>query len=256
VAGTPYGGTPAHKQVAAELRRRILSGEYEPGSRIPSRSQIRAEFGVGATAALEAMRVLLAEGLVEGRSGSGTFVRSPTPVRLVRHWQATSPERMPWIVAIEGQPDMPAKWESESATWEAPADVAARLGIAAGDRVMRSEYLFRADGVPVMLVVSWEPYEITGGTPILLPERGPLAGQGVPVRMASIGLQVTRTEEDITARAALPDEAERLAVPRQSVLVLVERTYRTADRAVETATILVPAAGRRLRYELPVSPGK
>ena len=38
---------PKYAQVIAELQRRIESGEYPPGSLLPSEHQLSAEFGVG-----------------------------------------------------------------------------------------------------------------------------------------------------------------------------------------------------------------
>jgi GntR family transcriptional regulator len=43
-----------------------------------------------------------------------------------------------------------------------------------------------SDSEPVMLLTSHEPLSISEGTPVMLPERRPLAGRGVRDRMASI----------------------------------------------------------------------
>src|SRR5438067_1947868 len=129
-----------------------------------------------------ARKVLMAEGLVEGRSGSGTYVRErPVPRRIARagfqNGSCTSPFR-------QEQTDERVKgtWESSSRQEGAGTAVAARLRIPAGGRVMRTRYLFRAEGEPSMLSTSWEPLEVTGRTPVMLPEEGPLAGRGVVER--------------------------------------------------------------------------
>jgi GntR family transcriptional regulator len=69
VAGVPHGETPAYVRVAGELRERIRAGEFPPGSRIPSRAEIIQTYGVGNTSALEALRLLTAEGLGRGQAG-------------------------------------------------------------------------------------------------------------------------------------------------------------------------------------------
>lgn len=256
MVGTPFGATPEHERVASELRQRILSGEFPPGSRIPSRKEIACEYGVGNTTALEAMKVLLAEGLVEGRRGSGTYVREHTPeVRIVRYWRESLGGRTPMGMAMSSHLNDDVTWTVDSAPQPLPAAVAERLGVAAGDPGRRNEYLFTAAGRPVMLFVSWEPDEIVAGTPILLPERGPLAGQGLAARMRAIGIEVVRTVEDITARPALTPEAERLEVPTGTSLILFRRTWWTADRPVETAEALIPGGSNWLRYELPADVG-
>lgn len=65
-------------------------------------------------------------------------------------------------------------WESRTdAKVPAPAEIAARLGLAEGDLCVRTTYEFLADGRPVRLSTSWEPYDLTAGTLVVLPEGGP-----------------------------------------------------------------------------------
>lgn len=78
-----FGEQPAYLRVAGDLRKKIADGLLPPHTRLPSQARIREEYGVSDTVALEARKVLMAEGLVEGRSGSGTYVRErPVPRRV------------------------------------------------------------------------------------------------------------------------------------------------------------------------------
>lgn len=253
MAGTSYGTTPSHERVAADLRRRIFEGEFPPGARIPSRKEISAEYEVGNTAALEAMKVLLAEGLVEGRRGSGTYVRDQGPdIRILRHWRDDLGDRTSTGLAMQEMPGGEPTWTVDSRPAPMTAAVAERLGAAEGDAARRNEYVFRQEGRPLLATVSWEPEDVVGGTPILLPERGPLAGLGVVARMRGIGVEVLRSVEDVTARPALTHEAEVLGVPVGTSLIVVWRTYWSAERPVEASEWLIPGGTNWLRYELPV----
>lgn len=60
----------------------------------------------------------------------------------------------------------------------ASAKIATRLGIAEGELCVRTTYEFLADGKPVQLSTSWEPYAVTGGTLVVLPEGGPTREPG------------------------------------------------------------------------------
>ncbi len=72
----PYEYTPPkYAQVIAELQRRIESGEYPPGSLIPSEHQLSAEFGTARPTVVRALRVLRQEGWIETQQGKGSFVR-------------------------------------------------------------------------------------------------------------------------------------------------------------------------------------
>jgi DNA-binding GntR family transcriptional regulator len=65
--------TPS-EQVTAIVRARITSGEYPPGSRMPSVNTLAQEFGVATRTVRKALAPLAAEGLIETRPGWGTFV--------------------------------------------------------------------------------------------------------------------------------------------------------------------------------------
>ena len=66
---------PPWQQIADVLRERIHGGEYPPGSRVPSIIALSGEFGVAPVTARKALTALQREGLVESRTGWGTFVR-------------------------------------------------------------------------------------------------------------------------------------------------------------------------------------
>jgi GntR family transcriptional repressor for pyruvate dehydrogenase complex len=63
------------RDVAKELRQRILRGEVRPGEYLPSRKDLAAEFGVGMSTVHEALQALSAVGLVASHPGKGTWVR-------------------------------------------------------------------------------------------------------------------------------------------------------------------------------------
>jgi GntR family transcriptional regulator len=70
-----------YRQVAAILRQRIESGQYAPGRRLPSVSDLVQEFGVARTTAAKTLRLLVAEGLAELSPGMGYYVTSSALVQ-------------------------------------------------------------------------------------------------------------------------------------------------------------------------------
>lgn len=72
---------PARKPKLADmvveaLRKRIGSGEFMPGEKLPTEVQLAAHFGVSRTVVREAIAALGADGIVQSRQGAGVFVIS------------------------------------------------------------------------------------------------------------------------------------------------------------------------------------
>lgn len=248
-----FGEQPAYLRVAGDLRKKIVDGSLPPHTRLPSQARIRKDYGVSDTVALEARKVLMAEGLVEGRSGSGTYVRERLQPRSI----ARSGYRMLPGTSTPFRQEQAAEgargtWESSSVQEEADEEIAARLGVEPGARVMCTRYVFRDAGRPMMLSTSWEPLELTGRTPVMLPEEGPLGGTGVVDRMAAIDTVVDNVVEEVGARPGLAEELLLLGGVPGHVVIVVARTYYASQRAVETADLVVPADRYRLTYHLPV----
>ncbi|MER8012938.1 GntR family transcriptional regulator [Streptomyces griseoluteus] len=247
-----FGEQPAYLRVAGDLRQKIVDGSLPPHTRLPSQARIREEYGVSDTVALEARKVLMAEGLVEGRSGSGTYVRErPVPRSVARSGYRPSGGATPFR---QEQADATARgtWESSSERAEAGAGVAERLGIEPGERVMRTKYLFRDAGEPMMLSTSWEPLAVTGRTPVMLPEEGPLGGMGVVERMRAIDVIVDNVTEEVGARPGLAEELLLLGGVPGHVVLVIQRTYYASGRPVETADVVIPADRYQVAYHLSV----
>ena len=65
---------PLFRQVYAGLRKAILSGSLPAGERLPSTRDLAEQLGISRTVVVLAYDHLLAEGFIEGRRGSGTYV--------------------------------------------------------------------------------------------------------------------------------------------------------------------------------------
>jgi GntR family transcriptional regulator/MocR family aminotransferase len=72
------------QQIYAGIRRAILEGVVEPGTRLPSSRALASDLGVSRTTTLLALEQLLAEGYLSARRGSGTYVAGELPDDLPR----------------------------------------------------------------------------------------------------------------------------------------------------------------------------
>lgn len=95
--------TPLLQQIYLGLRKAILLKNLAPGSRLPSTRQLANRLAVSRTSVLSAYDRLLAEGYIEGRTGSGTYVSSDVSESVV------TPS-----VAVGEQPAAPTRGLSEA----------------------------------------------------------------------------------------------------------------------------------------------
>lgn len=66
-----------YQQVAGDLRSRIASGEFPPGSRLPTKAELMSHYGIALSTLNGAIRILIGESLVESVQGLGMFARQP-----------------------------------------------------------------------------------------------------------------------------------------------------------------------------------
>jgi len=227
---------PVYLRVLADLRAQIRDGMLQPGARVPSRNAIIARYGVGETAAKHALQVLTAEGLIEARAGSGSYVRRIPAERLLEHDRLHFPGSPFGLAqsadAADGDDQGQAGGEAVRLAWEHHAE-----------RVQ----------APSSVATSYEPMSITAGTAVLLPEQGQFAGRGVIARMGVIGIQVDQVVEEIAVRPSLSAEAGALDIALGAPVLSIERAHLAGDRVVEVCDILIPADQYRLRYRIPVT---
>lgn len=237
-----------YQHIAQLLRDRVTDGTWTVGDRLPSRATLGSEFGVGGNVVRRAQERLIEEGLLEGRAGSGTYVRSPRKRRILN---ATSGD-----IGTLAPIGFTGTWEARSvAKVPAGPEVAARLGIESAELCVVTTYEFFTDFQPALLTTSWEPMAITGGTTVVLPEGGPLAGRGVVARMGHLGITVGHVIEVPRPVRLERHQAHLLGLATGAQATRIERTHYADDgQAVETADCLVPSDLWDIAYTLPVRP--
>lgn len=86
-----------HQSVARQIGTAILSGRHAPGDVFPGEIEQSAAMGVSRTAYREAIRILIAKGLLESRPKAGTRVLPR------ERWNVLDPEMLAWM--FMGTPD-------------------------------------------------------------------------------------------------------------------------------------------------------
>lgn len=242
-----------YERIAASVREEILSRTRAPGERLPTQEELAHEFDVSRMAVRRALDLLESEGLIDRVRGGRATVRLHDPLvrRSSRHYQSNpgTPFADEAVAA-----EQTAEYDYDTSHVRAGAEIARRLHIAAGDEVVRTEYVSYASKRPVMRVTSYEPAALTAGTPIEHPEEGPLRSAGIVDRFTSIGMRPTRVVEQLESRMPRPSETERLQLRPGTPVVVITRICYCGETVLETAEMLLAANQYKLEYVIRVDP--
>ena len=85
-------GTPSFHWLRNALRTEILNGRIEPGSKLPASRELARQYRLSRGTILAALDELQAEGYVEARRGSGTYVSRILPEHLLQSQQLSEQE--------------------------------------------------------------------------------------------------------------------------------------------------------------------
>ncbi|HEX4811946.1 MAG TPA: GntR family transcriptional regulator [Nonomuraea sp.] len=232
---------PVYLRVVEDIRRQITDGSLPPGAPIPSRAQLTRKYQVGETAARHALRVLASEGLIIGRVGSGHYVRERPDLTPLHRWRHLD-HPAPFAADLQAQ-GRRVTWDWHSEPTEAGPDIARRLRLKEATTLTKTRYLFRGDGRPLQLAISYEPMEFA--TPS--EDRRSLLA-----RMYAHGIKITEIVESVHTRVPRPYESDALDLAAGVHILHVERTHLAGDRPVETSDIVIPGDRFRVTYNIPV----
>ncbi|GAA1767501.1 GntR family transcriptional regulator [Luedemannella helvata] len=244
-----------YERIASELRAKIQNGELQPGMQLPGEQVLRADYKVSLPVVRQALDMLESEGLVDRVHGRGTYVRMP------RQRVRRTPERYQWEKDRVKLPESQRRrtgaterdtgltmadleFHAEYRTCPAPEDLAKLFGVPVGAKLLQRTYRTRSkqEDTPLNLNRSYLVYDMAAENPALLDPRGEPWPGGTQHQLHTIGIELDRIVDHITARPPGPDEVEALALPPGvSVFVLRKVSIDTSDHVVEVSDVLIPA---------------
>jgi GntR family transcriptional regulator len=210
------GRQPKYLRIHGNLRERISSGQWRPGSPLPSQRELADEFGVSIMTLRQALQLLTDEGLVEPRHGSGTFVAA--------HYAYDLGHLRSFADDLTAQGAQISTRLLAAATITPPADTGARLG--AQGQVLWLRRLRLSGGRPLIVQTSYLPAALAS-----VIQREDLSRRGLYTILAEHGQPITSASETITPTTLSPDDARDLARPARSPALLSHRLSFTSAGA-------------------------
>ena len=214
---------PLHVQLYEEMVRRIRSGEWLQGERVPSEKSLVTEFGTSRGPVRQALATLRAEGMIVGGRGAPPRVHRTVPAQSFDTFMSFTE----WARALGFEPGQRV---IEASRRPASEDIARELKIAPDSPVVEIIRVRLLDEKPAMLERTTLPYEI--GQRLLTAE----LGGSIYRALRDAGSVPVRARHVIDAIAAHPLEVEQLHVPQGSPLLRVRRiAFDEYGDVIETA---------------------
>src|SRR5436305_5266990 len=211
---------PKYAQLIGELQERIESGEYPPGSMLPSEHQLTAEFGVARPTVVRALRALRADGWIRTQQGKGSFVRGRPALA-----DAESQRRGESELDRDESREHGEMVEVRMIT-PAPR-IAALLEVPEGDKVLCRKRLARWDDEGAEVVTWWVPRPLAEGTD--LDREAPLRG-GLRSHLARrTGTRIDHAVERVVARHPDATEARLFGIGKTAPVLAVSVIAREAS---------------------------
>ncbi|MGH3975342.1 MAG: GntR family transcriptional regulator [Pseudonocardiaceae bacterium] len=228
-------GTPKFRQIAEQIRTRILSGELRPGDEIPSERSVAADYDVSRPTATKALMLLREQGLVHSVRGSGTFVSDLAVNR--RASERYTKARTSGRIYADGTR---AEIIAAEVVAEAPEHVVRALQLQPGSAAIRRHRITWEGDRRAETSTSWLNAELAASAPRLLTKERIRSGTLAYVE-AETGRAGTYARDRTCARTAGMD-AEPLGLPDETapVLVVEHTVYDQHDRPIEFAEAVYP----------------
>lgn len=221
----PGDSRPLKDQVADAIWHAVQNGTYTPGDRLPSTRALAAQYQVGHPTITAAIAQLKRAGILESRSGSGTFVKQG---KAIPSAGAESHD----LLEVTETP--------------APAEIADRFGTEPGEPVVVRRRLIKLDDIPAGLIESYYPADIARDTP-LAEARHYDSGTIRPL------LNLASYDETVFATMPTPDQRQQMYIAEGVPLLGRWRvSYDTENRPVQVTHHLVAADRYTFKHQHPI----
>ena len=231
-------GLPLYRRIETDVRDRIRSGDLAPGAQLPTEIELMDTYEVSRATVRQALRELLAEGLIEIRRGLGTYVTQRRFEHTIGGFYSFSRE-------IERHGLVPGTRVLGLGVEPADEAVALALGVGQGTPVVALRRLRLAGDDPLVVETSYLPAARFPGL-----ERVDFGQVRLYDTLTNAyGCRPTRARETFEPVLVTADEAALLGQRRGEPALRVERVaFDQDDAPIEFCRSTV--RGDRYRYSV------
>ncbi|WP_369198422.1 GntR family transcriptional regulator [Streptomyces djakartensis] len=247
-------GKPKYLQIADDLVRQIKEQILAPGEQVPSESDLMKKYAASQGTVRKAFAELRATGLIETRHGKGSYVKRRPPVRRKSSDRFRRSHRTAGKAAYLAEAEQAGSTPSVSVLYvgpaEAPDEIAERLSVPAGTKVLARRRLYFSDGIPTEEATSYLPWDIAKDIPELFEENP--GGGGIYARLEEHGHTLKELSETVRVRLATKQEIGALSLsPGSPIIHLTRNAESEAGRIIEVCDTFMAADQFVLEYRIP-----
>lgn len=232
------GAAPMYAQLETQLRRRVDSGEWPPGSLIPTEDSLCISYGVSRITVRHALQRLVDKGLIVRKQGRGSYVRTSDLTAGTRSVRSFTAE----VQDLGLKPSSRLLSVSEI---EAPDEVSMALDLDKSSPVVRVHRIRLGDEQPIGIQTSYLRADMVPGLASL-----DLNGRSLYATLEKrFGIVPVAARETFTVGLASESDAKLLTVPTGSPVFFVERTTYDSHATFEYVTSVM----RGDRYRVTVA---
>lgn len=230
ISAADIGRGPLYKRVKSLLTQSLSEGEWKPNEAIPSESRLAERFDVSIGTVRKAIDELTAERILVRQQGRGTFVAAHTQNRFLYHFYH--------VVDEDGVKRFPSPELLQFRRIRAEPNVAGRLGLEKGSRVIHMRNLLRIEGSPVEVNDIYLNAELFEGMDRETFSQRP--GTIYQLYQEQFGVNIIRTSEQLRAVAVGETEARLLQLEENAPVLQVDRiAYTYHSQPIEYRCSLV-----------------
>ena len=234
------GGRPLYQRLRNQIASEIAQNIWHPGEAISTEAELATRYQISVGTVRRAIDVLVLDGLIERRNGSGMFVRRPdfntSFIRFTRVWGSAGDRRVPQSFIYKAE------------TLPGSLTVTSALNLPDGATVIKLLRLRTFEERSIIYEEIWLNEARFNKTLTVIGEQPRLL---YPIYENLCGAVVARAEEIITIDVANETDIRLLGIETGASIVSVERlSLGYDDQPIELRYSRSPAADFHYKVEL------
>lgn len=201
---------PLHRQAEELLRSMIQEEEYRNGKLLPNEVELSKSLNISRNTLRQAINKLVFEGLLVRKSGYGTYVAPPDVMSNARNWMSFSQE-----MAAQG---MTVQNFELHMSWKSPLPEVEEFFGTKDRKMLCLERLRGKPDLPFVLFISY----FNPAIPMTVSEE--MSRPLYEILDKSYGIKVKTSREQVSARGASRELADRLGI-EEGAPILVRKRY-------------------------------